>query len=394
MFLIDSNPLLCFCTMGLLRFKQFGLAMFCALALYACTKKKGTEPEPENTNVDRKALLTNLADNIIIPSYINFKAKFDVMLNKADAFTAAPTTTSLVDFRTAWVNAYIEWQKIELIDVGPANAQTIRSFFNVYPTNVDLINSNITSGTANFDIPSTYSQQGFSALDYLINGLANTDADIVASYTSASDAAKRIAYLKKITGQMNSIFTKVYTPWTAGSYRDEFINSTGTSASSSLAVLINGYVLNYERYIRSGKFGIPSGAMMNGVVSANKVEAFYKKDISLTLAKTAQQASIDFFNGKSVKTGTEGPSFKTYLDALNAKDSKTGIKLSQAITDQFTITGQKLNLLTENLYNEVNTNNQKMIDVYTEMQKSVRMLKVDMTSAMSITITYTDNDGD
>ncbi|WP_449437648.1 hypothetical protein [Pedobacter steynii] len=40
------------------------------------------------------------------------------------------------------------------------------------------------------------------------------------------------------------------------------------------------------------------------------------------------------------------------------------------------------------------TNNQKMIDVYTEMQKSVRMLKVDMTSAMSITITYTDNDGD
>ncbi len=43
---------------------------------------------------------------------------------------------------------------------------------------------------------------------------------------------------------------------------------------------------------------------------------------------------------------------------------------------------------------EVQTNNQAMKDVYTEMQKAVRLLKVDMTSAMSITITYTDNDGD
>ena len=35
-----------------------------------------------------------------------------------------------------------------------------------------------------------------------------------------------------------------------------------------------------------------------------------------------------------------------------------------------------------------------MVDVYTNMQTQVRYLKVDMTSAMSITITYTDNDGD
>jgi hypothetical protein len=35
-----------------------------------------------------------------------------------------------------------------------------------------------------------------------------------------------------------------------------------------------------------------------------------------------------------------------------------------------------------------------MADTYAAMQKLVRMLKVDMTSAMSITITYTDNDGD
>lgn len=380
--------------MKLTTFKQFGLACIVAVSVYACSKKSGpSAPEEIKPNVDRKALLTNLADEIIIPSYAGFKTKFDLLLAKSDAFATAPTSASLTELRTAWATAYTEWQKIELIDVGPAQSQTIRSFFNIYPTNVTAINNGIASGDVNFDLPSTYAQQGFPALDYLINGLGTTDAEILARYTTAADAVKRISYLKKITTQMSSIFTKVYTPWTT-TYRDEFISKSGTDASSSLAILVNGYVLNYERYIRSGKFGIPSGAMMNGVVAADKVEALYKKDLSLTLAKTAQQASLDFFNGKSVKTGAEGTSFKTYLDALGAKDSKTGTKLSQVITDQFAVTATKMNLLGADLNSEVKTNNQKMIDVYTEMQKSVRMLKVDMTSAMSITITYTDNDGD
>lgn len=380
--------------MKLSKLTQAIILCLMVFSIYACSKKKGSEPEVPKNGIDRKVLLAYLADDIIIPSYGNFKTKFDLLLSKGDAFTGTPTVTSLTEFRTAWVNAYVEWQKIELIDVGPAQAQTIRSFFNIYPANVNNINAGISSGATNFDLPSTYAQQGFPALDYLINGAAATDADIVALYTTAPDAAKRIAYLKKVTAQMSAIFTKVYTPWTTGNYRDEFISRSGTDASSSLAVMLNGYVLNYERYIRSGKFGIPSGAMMNGVVAADKVEALYKKDISLTLAKTAQQASVDFFNGKSLKTGQQGTSFKTYLDALGTKDSKTNVSLSNAILDQFAATLLKLNLLSENLNNEVKTNNQKMIVVYTEMQKSVRMLKVDMTSAMSITITYTDNDGD
>jgi predicted lipoprotein len=361
--------------------------------MYACSKKSDPEPDKPASGFDRKAMLTYLADDIIIPSYTNFKGKFDLMLAKSEAFTAAPTVTTLTEFRTSWTNAYVEWQKIELIDVGPANAQTIRSFFNIYPVNEANVNTGIASDDTNFDIPATYAQQGFPAIDYLING-QGTDVQTVAQYTTAADAAKRIAYLKKITTQMNTIFTKVYTPWTSGTYRAEFIAKSGTDAGSSLGVFVNGFVLNYERFIRSGKIGIPSGAMMNGVVAAEKVEAFYKKDISLILAKTAQQATVDFFNGKSVKTGTEGPSFKTYLDALGAKDSKTGTSLSSTINTQFANTNAVLNLLSNNLFSEINTNKQKVVDVYAQMQKSVALLKVDMTSAMSITITYTDNDGD
>ena len=373
--------------------KKSFLFLFAGLLLaYGCKEDASDTPTIDNSK-DRQAVLTYLADSVIIPSYTNFKVKFDIMQAKSDAFTNQATLTNLTAFRSAWVDAYTEWQKVELFDFGPAEKQTIRNFYNIYPANDSIINVNISNPSANLEVTSSYSQQGFPALDYLLNGVGNTDTAILAYYTTETDAAKRIEYIKRLTTRMNSLLTKVITDWN-GTYRETFITKTGLDIGSSTSLMINGLVLHYERYIRSGKFGIPSGAMLNGVVSPTKVEAYYKKNISLILAKTAHQAFVDFFNGKNVITGTEGSSFKTYLVALGAKDSGTGKLLTELINVQFNATKGKMDLLKPNLYEEVKTNNQAMKDVYTEMQKTVRMLKVDMTSAMSITITYTDNDGD
>lgn len=363
--------------------------------IWACgSNGTGTdEPTPQEDGKDRKAILIHLADHVIIPSYANFKLKLDAMLAKSDAFTSQPNTANLQAFRSAWIEAYIEWQKVELFDFGPAEKQTIRNFFNIYPANEIGIQSNIADPAANLEVPASYAQQGFPALDFLINGVAKTDEEIVAYYLTPIEGTKRIAYIKRLTTRMNSLLDKVINEWNT-TYRETYVSKTGLDISSSTSLMINGFVLHYERFIRSGKFGIPSGAMLNGVVAPEKVEAFYKKDISLVLAKTAHQAYVDFFNGKAVKTGLEGPSIKTYLDALKAKDSATGKNLSEIINAQLEATKLKLDVLKPNLYEEVKTNNQAMVTVYTEMQKTVRLLKVDMTSAMSITITYTDNDGD
>jgi hypothetical protein len=378
--------------------KKIGIACTLMGVLWACSKTGDPDsPTPttptDQASSDRKAMLTNIADNIILPSYANFKVKLDAMLAKSDAFAAKPDKAALTDLRQAWADAYTEWQKVELFDVGPGEKYTIRNFFNIYPTNVTGIEEYIAAGTGTFETPVSYPKQGFPALDYMINGLGTTDEAILVRYTTAADAAKRIAYLKRLTTQMNTTFTTVYGEWTGG-YRDTFINCTGLDAGCSTSKLVNGYVLHYERYIRSGKIGIPSGAMTNGTPNAETVEAFYKKDLSLTLAKTAHQAIVDFFNGKSVKTGQEGPGLKTYLNGLGAKDSRTGTSLTDIINQQFAASTAQLNGLQPILYDAIKTNNASVVLVYTEMQKAVRMLKVDMTTAMSITITYTDNDGD
>lgn len=369
------------------------LCLFLAFSLWSCGS--GDEAPVTDNSADRQKILTHWVDNIIKPSYANFKTKFDAMAGKADAFAATPGNAALAELRDAWVAAYIEWQKTELFEVGPADRYSTRNFFNIYPADAAGIEANIANPSANLDVPAAYAQQGFPTLDYLLNGVGAQDDDIVAYYTAENDGAKRLAYLDKLIARMDTRLSSIITEW-SGSYRDTFISKTGLDVGSSTGLMVNAYVLHYERYIRSGKIGIPSGALVagGGSLQPGKVEAFYKKNISLTLAKTAQQAARDFFNGKNVTTGEDGPSLKSYLDALEAKDATSGMLLSKLIDDQFEATDTELNKLSENLYEEVQTDNSAMLNVFDAMQATVRMLKVDMTSAMSITITYTDNDGD
>ena len=370
------------------------LLLTAAVGVSACDGNSG-EPSPADNTKDRGAILSHWADNIIIPSYENFQEVLALMSEKTDAFTSSPDEGSLVSLRAAWASAYLEWQKVELFEFGAADKYTLRNLYNIYPADVTGIITNINDPSANLDVAASYSRQGFPALDYLLNGIGDDDAAIVAAYTTDENAEKRIAYMKRLVTRMNTLLTNVITEW-KGSYRETFISKTGLDIGSSTGLVVNAYVLYYERYIRSGKIGIPSGAAIGGTGEphAERVEAFYKKDISGLLAKNAHEAARNFFNGINVKTGTPGPSFKSYLDALGAKDDSSEALLSDLINDQFDVISEKLDQLSPDYHQQIQTANEKMVDTYAEMQKLVRMLKVDMTSAMSVTITYTDNDGD
>ncbi|MDQ2657704.1 MAG: imelysin family protein [Bacteroidota bacterium] len=369
--------------------------LFIAVLLILGCGGKENEPSPGDDTKDRKVILTHWADNVIVPSYESFHEKLYAMTVAADAFIASPDESTLPVLRSAWEDAYLEWQNVELFEFGPADKYTLRNFFNIYPTDVAGIVSNMNDPSVNLALPATYTRQGFPALDYLINGVAGDDAGIVDYYTTGEESGKRIAYLERITTRMASLLQSVIDEW-GGPYREKFINDTGLDIGSSMGVVVNGYVLYYERYIRSGKIGIPSGAAIGsaGVPYPEKIEALFRRDISLALAKNAHHAAEGFFNGKDVTTGLEGPSFKSYLDALEAKDATSNTLLSDIINSQFETINAELDELSPDLYQQIETDNGKMADTYAAMQKLVRMLKVDMTSAMSVTITYTDNDGD
>lgn len=361
--------------------------------MISCKKDpKDADPSTDTHAADRALMLTNIADESIIPSYSNLNLSIDTFSNDIAVFKTSPTLTNLQTLRISWEKAYIAWQKVELFDVGPANQYALRNYANIYPANELIINSNLLDVNTNLEISSNYAAQGFPAFDYLLNGLASTDDSIVTLYTTASNAQLRLNYLTKLATQLSFKVKQTLDLWNSA-YRADFISSTSLKAGSSTSMLINGYVMNYEKFIRLGKFGIPSGAVST-LLEPTKVEGFYKKDISQKLALAAHQASVNFFNGKSVKTGSIYYGLAAYLNALDAKDTQSNKLLSVALNEQFDINNNAILNLNSDFYYLVNNDNQKLIDTFNELQKAVRILKVDMTSAMSITITYTDNDGD
>ena len=110
----------------------FALLLFAA-GIFSCQKQSGVDTPEPSTGPDRKALLTEWADNLIKPGYQRFNDKLVVLKAKATAFTATPTTATLVEARQAWQAAYVEWQQVELYEFGPAEAVSLRNHFNIYP---------------------------------------------------------------------------------------------------------------------------------------------------------------------------------------------------------------------------------------------------------------------
>jgi predicted lipoprotein len=390
---LTTNPFIILSMMILnSKFKKI-LFSFSLLTLLSACGGGSDDPDPSE-ELDRQPILINWVDNIVLPSYELFKADLDDLNATADAFVAEPNMSSLMQLRISWADAYVSWETVELFDFGPGYDRTLRNFMNIYPTDVAGITTNIDNPTVNLALPANYARQGFPALDYLINGVAETDQQIVSWYTDATSGQKRIDYLVKLIDRITTLTTSVLNDWATD--RAEFIEKTGLDIGSSMGQVVNAYVLHFERYIRSGKVGIPSGAAVAsaGVPHPEKIESYYKRDHSFLLLITAHRAMVDFFNGQKVMSSAQGPSLKSYLDALGAKDQASGQMLSDIINDQFEVIEEKIDLLQTDLYQQIVDDNDKMIDVHTEMQAMVRLLKVDMTSAMSITITYTDNDGD
>lgn len=365
--------------------KKILSVLLLSLIAWACTEDE-TQIN-DNDSFDRAAMLTNWADNIIIPGYVNYKSKVDVLAEAKSTFTSNPTVENLTTLRAAWLDAYISWQKVSMFEIGKAETLGLRGYTNIYPTNDEEIEQLASSGTYDLELPSTRDAQGFPALDYLLNGTATTDAEIVARFTTEESLS---IYLSDITDRLKNHAALVLDDWQNG-YRDTFVSNDGSSATSSVNKLVNDYMFYYEKHLRAGKIGIPAGVFSNTTLSTN-VEAFYKQDVSKTLFDAALQASVDFFNGKHFDGNGQGESLKSYLDFLNTITG--GEQLSALINNQFDQAKQAASTLDENFYQQVESNNEAMLLTYDELQKNVVLMKVDMFQALNVKVDFVDADGD
>ena len=360
-------------------FKKISLLSLISVALFiGCS---GDSTTSQTVWEQKSQMLTNWADNFIIPNYQNLSNKLSELETSVAAFNATPNTETLEATRVSWLEAYKSWQHVEMFNIGPAEQTYYHLKMNVYPASTENIDALIASGNfSNLDNAPYYSAQGFPAMDYLLFGVAEDDTSLVNLYTSNSNYTN---YLTEIMGRMVSNTNYVKSEWS--SYRAGFIASVENTATSSANKMTNDFIYYYEKGFRANKFGIPVGIFSGGNIFPEKVEAYHNENVSKLLALEAMDAIKSFFNGNG------NPSLKQFLDNFASEEMPN---LSSDINAQLDLGKSSIEGMDSNFVNQLNNDFSGMAVTYDNIQYGTVLLKTNMLSVLQIATDYVDADGD
>ena len=335
--------------------------------------------------------MENYANNIIIPRYNDFKLELDKLKTEVLEFTQNPSTETHTSLSNQWLEAYKAWQYVEMFNIGKAEEIMYSNTMNTYPVNQERTIDNINSEKIDLSDPNDWACQGFPGLDFLIHGVAENLENILNLYNSDT---KYGDYLIVVISNMSTNTNNVVDDWS--SYKSEFISSTNNTATSAFNMLTNDFVYYFEKGLRTNKIGIPAGVFSNNPLDT-KIEAYFAsknsfKDVSKELITEALEAVKLMFTGTS-KTGSVGPSYKSYLDYIK-NINNNGVDIGSEVMSKINTSNNRINDLDKNFIYQINNDNTKMLAAFDALQKIVVNLKTDMLSLFNIAVDYQDADGD
>ena len=380
------------------------------MIIQSCKKSGCTDPNALNYDIDAQkddngclyedydklSLLTNLADNYIIPSLDAYKSKIITLNIHVDSFIENPNISNLTLLRTNWEEALLNWQDIGFLDFGPSEYILLRKQTNTFPIDTTELNNFITLADWNLDYASSYDSKGLQALDYLLFKPGHSESELITYFQNNTNAKN---YLKAVAEDLNQNINYVTNQWVT--YREDFINDfevtqsnfSTNSQGSSISNIINALCLHYEFYVRRGKVGLPIG-VFNGFSQLELpelVECYYSGKSTQNLVRSINSLR-KYVTGSSYLNNDNGLGLDDYMDFVNAEQSMQ--QLSTVIDNQFLTILDEVNNINGPLSEEIINNKSQITQTYQELQQLVPYIKVDMTSALGVLITYQDNDGD
>lgn len=346
------------------------------------------DPSTDPKEYDRAALTANLAHHVIVPAYGQLVAQATQLETATTTFRANPQATHLDTLQASFLQAWLAWKGCSALEFGPASSVSLRTALNTFPCDTAQVHTNFTTGTWDLSLAVNIDARGFPALDFMLHGLGQDNAALLARYQRPGDSSKLFSYLDALVDDIAQQVHVVATQWNS-SYVATFKESLGTDVGSSTSLLVNELNRDLE-IIKTASLGIPLGKQSFDTPLPEKVEGLYG-GMSKTLMQTELTSLETLFEGQATG-GTDRYGLREALDAVEAQYN--GRNLGDAIHDQFSLAKAALAALPEPLSEAVVSNRPPVEAAYTEVQKLVVLLKTDMASALSILITYTDADGD
>lgn len=333
---------------------------------------------------DRKAFLTHYAKNIIQPSSANLLNKSATLQATIATFIETQNQNHLDQAQAAWEDTFEAWTKVNAFNFGPGGTsglrRTLAEEVSSWPVNVEAIEEKIASDAPSFD-DGKRNTRGLLGIEYLLYG--ESDETVLKNFNE-----KRGSYLQQTVDMLVRQLQTFNSAW-QGSFAEEFIEADGTSVKSSTAQMYNEFIRSYES-IKDLKLGIPLGVIAGQTTAQPEfVEARFSKN-SLDYALSHYQALVDLWYGKA-SDGTDGVGWQEYI--LSAEG---GAALANSTIEQFNTIQTIINQLPKDtdLQTLATDRNPQIIALQNELQNLTRLLKSDLSSLLTLAITFSSMDGD
>ncbi len=130
-------------------FKKIFYFLSAATIIVACSSKDSPDP---STASDRVAMLTNLGNNVIIPSFEAFSTSSQSLAKAASDYAAdTKNETKLTALQTAWIATATSWKTASLFTQGPIEDDFLSSGIYFTTTNYTGIEKAITQTSTTID---------------------------------------------------------------------------------------------------------------------------------------------------------------------------------------------------------------------------------------------------
>lgn len=385
--------------------------------------KPPTPPTPPTNTFNQKALLANIVDNIITPTYQKFQTQATAQHKAINdycglekGFNAGddrqPITDSLTNVQAQWLTTMNQWQLAEVMQIGPltVNSSTLRNNIYSWPVvshcGVDQDVMFFRAGSINstpYEITNrTATRRGLDAVEYLVysNTLSHsctTEKPILTTWPDLSDQDKRIARCNFATEIANDIVNSSKTlneQWTTYAATLKAAGDAGntfTDVHEGVNAVSNA-LFYLDSMVKDTKIGKPLGLFSNecgptSAICSSEVESpLSAKSVSHLIQNL--KAFQQVFTGQGTdSTNTVG--FDDYLIDVNDKATSDAIitATAQAISDLETY---KLSLATQ-----LTTDSAVVEATHGKVKVVTDQLKTDFINSLALKLPATsagDND--
>ncbi|AKU91998.1 imelysin family protein [Vulgatibacter incomptus] len=361
------------------------------VALHGCGG--GTDPGTTQEDLfDRREMLRSLGETVILPTYRDFASRSVTFADAARSFCGGPTEEGLAAARKAWSEARAPWKQSEAFAIGPAKEVPWRiapkvDFWPVRPPSVD----EVLAGSEPIDADALGRMgtvaRGMPVAEYLL--FAPKEATLE-TFLDADGGGRRCDYLVALAEDLSRSAALMVSAWSPddgnwlGELADAGVSSQAFPTVEAAVAQVANQMVDLARTVVEGKIGKPMGKTTGGTPLPDFVESRF--------SGRAVDDMLDDLRGlqhlyEGLYAGVQGTGFADYVRSRRSSlDPEILLALSEAT--------KAVQALPRPLEEHLDDRGGELTRAYRATKAVYRILGVDMASALGLSVSFTDNDGD